>query len=77
MYGTDEEVWGCLLSDCCGLRLPEVRPYLSFERLCVESEVDRVCNEWLEAPRVFATRRRAVESTTNKEHLYLKKDPRL
>ena len=61
MYGTDEEVWGCLLNDCCGLRLPEVRPYLSFERLCVESEVDRVCNEWLEAPRVFATRRRAVE----------------
>ena len=62
MYGTEEEVWGCLLimPDCWGLRLPEVRPYLSPDRLWEESDVDRVCSEWLETPRVFGPRRRAV-----------------
>lgn len=68
MYGTEEEVWGCLLrtADCWGLRLPEVRPYLSPDRLCEESDVDRVCSEWLEAPRVFPPRRRAVNYRINK-----------
>ena len=68
MYGTEEEVWGCLLimPDCWGLRLPEVRPYLSPDRLWEESDVDRVCSEWLEAPRVFGPRRRAVNYRINK-----------
>ena len=68
MYGTEEEVWGCLLimPDCWGLRLPEVRPYLSPDRLWEESDVDRVRSEWLEAPRVFGPRRRAVNYRINK-----------
>ena len=68
MYGTDEEVWGCLLitPDCCGLRLPEVRPYLSPDRLWEESDVDMVCSEWLEAPRAFPPRRRAANNGINK-----------
>ena len=42
-----------------------MRPYLSPDRLWVESEVDRVCSEWLEAPRVFPPRRRAVYEYRN------------